>query len=94
LWVEALNVDAPLPRRCTRIRLPIDFRLLYMLPKAAYKTVLQTKYSNPIAKTEADPLLRDLELLARLPFARKLLTELVVDAKELIAQDFGLQEIE
>jgi hypothetical protein len=37
--VEALNVDAPLPRRWTRIRLPIDFRLLYMLPKAAYKTI-------------------------------------------------------
>lgn len=50
-------------------------------------------YSNPIAKTEADPLLRDLEQLARLPFAREALTKLVENTKEVVAQQLDLQEM-
>lgn len=31
LWVEALNVGVPRPRRCTRIRLPMVFAFFRVL---------------------------------------------------------------
>jgi len=51
-------------------------------------------YSNPIARTETDPLLRDLKQLTRIHFIREVLTKLVADMKTTLAEQLDLQEVE
>lgn len=51
-------------------------------------------YSSHVAKRQSDPLLRDIEQLANLPFVREVFSKLVADAKAELAEKLELQKIQ